>query len=131
MKFFWIFLGGGLGSLMRYGLSGYVYRFTEGVFPWGTLAVNLLSGLVIGFLWDYFDTSIVAPNTRVFLFVGILGGFSTFSTYAIETVNLVREGESKLALLNVVLSNAVCIALVFAGFFISRYLKNLLQGGSP
>ncbi len=120
-----LFIGGGIGASLRYLIGGWTYRLTGGLFPWGTLAVNLISGFAIGFLWDLFETRIVSPNLRTFVFIGVIGGFSTFSSYALETVNLAREGEMGLALWNVLLSNAMCIVLVYAGFVASRYLKTL------
>lgn len=117
--------GGAIGTLLRYLLSGWTYRFFNEVFPWGTLVVNLTSAFAVGFLWSLFENWVVSPNIRVFVFIGILGGFSTFSTYALETINLAREGETALALSNVVISNVAGIALVYLGMITAKYFFKL------
>jgi CrcB protein len=92
--------GGALGSILRYLLSGYVQELTKSIgFPYGTLAVNVLGCAVIGFLaqlgeaWGVFDA-----ESRAFVFIGLLGGFTTFSTFGNESVTLLREGENLSAL---------------------------------
>lgn len=119
--------GGALGSVLRYGLSGAVHRVTGGGFPWGTMVVNLVGSFMIGFLWDSFERAAVTPAMRTFIFIGILGAFTTFSTYTLENVTLLRGGELKLALVNVAVSNAAGIALVFAGFWASRYVGTIFR----
>lgn len=122
MKILALLTGGAIGTLFRYLLSGWTYKFFEEVFPWGTLVVNLTSAFVVGFLWELFERWVVSPNVRTFVFIGILGGFSTFSTYVMETINLAREGETALALSNVVISNVVGITLVYFGIIAARYI---------
>lgn len=96
-------LGGFIGSVLRYVMSGYVQQWTKSFdFPYGTLAVNLLGCFVIGFLSQLAEThGVFTAETRVFVFVGILGGFTTFSTFGNETMNLLRDGENFLAVANV------------------------------
>ncbi|NQT72581.1 MAG: fluoride efflux transporter CrcB [Chloroflexi bacterium] len=127
MKFLYIALGGAIGALLRYAISGLPHRYFESVFPWGTLTVNLLGSFAIGFLWGAFERTTVSPNLKTFLFIGILGAFTTFSTYSIESINLLRDGEIKLALTNILISNVACIVLCFVGFISSRYLVNLFR----
>jgi CrcB protein len=117
-----IALGGAIGSVCRYGLGGAAYRLFGSVFPWGTAAVNLTGSLAIGFLWAAFERSAVMPTVRTFVFIGILGGFTTFSSYTLETFNLFREGEARLAITNMLVSNIVGVAAVFIGFMIFRYM---------
>jgi CrcB protein len=117
-----IAIGGAIGSVSRYGLAGLVYRLFGSVFPWGTLAVNLIGSLVIGFLWAAFERSAIGPNIRMFVFIGILGGFTTFSSYTLETFNLLREGETRFAITNMAVSNLVGVAAVFIGFMVFRYI---------
>ena len=119
--------GGALGTVLRYALSGLTYRFTGGIFPWGTLAVNLTGSFAIGFLWGIFEAENMSPQMRNFLFIGILGGFTTFSTFALESLNLFRDGEVRLAITNVLASNFLGIVLVFIGFFLSKYIINLMK----
>lgn len=124
MKVVLILLGGGIGTLARYGVSGYAFQRYTGLFPVGTLAVNLVGSFLIGLLWGLAEHSAMSPNVRTFLFVGILGGFTTFSTFSLETLNLLRDGELKVALLNVLLNNVLGIALAFVGFILARQIYN-------
>lgn len=112
--------GGALGTLVRYLISGWTHKIVSGSFPVGTLVVNAMGGLLIGLLWGIFDQRDMGPNTRMFLFVGFLGGYTTFSTYALETMNLVHDGEMKFALINILANNSLAIGLVFGGYFISK-----------
>ena len=95
-------LGGALGSIARYLTSGWVQTASKSIdFPYGTLAVNLFGCLVIGFLAQLADTrGVFTSEARAFVFIGILGGFTTFSSFGNETFNLVRAGEMWNALAN-------------------------------
>ncbi|HDK16823.1 MAG TPA: fluoride efflux transporter CrcB, partial [Nitrospirae bacterium] len=89
--------GGAIGTVFRYALSGLTYRVFDSVFPWGTLFVNLSGSLVIGLLWGFFEIESLPSNLRSFVFIGILGGFTTFSTFTLESFSMFRDGELKLA----------------------------------
>lgn len=128
-KFILLAAGGAIGTLLRYSLSGLTYKVIDGIFPWGTLFVNLSGSLAIGLLWGFFEIENLSPNMRNFIFVGILGGFTTFSTFTLESFNLLRDGEIKLALSNLFISNIFGIVLVFAGFLLSKYIINLIKIG--
>jgi CrcB protein len=78
-------------------------------------------------LWGLFEVENLSPQVRNFVFIGILGGFTTFSTFTLESLNLFRDGEIKLALSNILASNIIGVALVFAGFFLSKYIIDLLR----
>ena len=123
----YIAIGGAAGALLRYSISGYTYKNLDGFLPWGTLAVNLIGCFAIGFLWNIFENFAYSPNTRAFIFIGILGAFTTFSTFGLESFNLIREGEIKYAVLNILVSNIAGIGLVFIGYMGSKYLFNLLR----
>lgn len=122
-------VGGGLGSLARYLLQGWVQRRAgeahgwAAVFPWGTLAVNLSGCLLIGFLAMFFEQRlVVAPETRTFVLIGLLGGFTTFSSFGFETFALLRDGNTLLALANVAASVTVGLVAVVAGAVLARAL---------
>ncbi len=127
MKILLIIIGGAIGAIARYGVSGLFYRFSEGIFPIGTLSVNLIGSFLFGFLWEFLDRSTASPEIRAFIFIGFIGSFTTFSTYSHETFNLMREGEMGLAIYNILLSNIGAIALVFLGFAGARYIFALFR----
>lgn len=124
LKFGVIFLGGGIGACLRYLMTGLVQSAFGGVFPLGTLLVNLLGCFAIGFLWQRFEQAALLPEWRLFVFTGILGGFTTFSSFGLETTHLLRDREMGQALANVLVSTAVGIALVFAGMMAARLLTS-------
>jgi fluoride exporter len=127
LKLMYVVIGGGTGALLRYLISGIIQKNSSGVFPYGTLAVNLIGALLIGFLWELFQNITVSSNFRVFLFMGLLGAFTTFSTFNLETLNLIKEKENIQALVNIIVSNISCLILVFIGSASARFLwKNLI-----
>ena len=114
--------GGFLGSVLRYALSGAVHRLLPFVaFPYGTLFVNVTGCLLIGLLGGMSASRMVlGPSLRLFLFLGILGGFTTFSTFGYETLALFRDGEALRGVMNVVLSLLLCLASVWLGWSIGE-----------
>jgi len=119
--------GGAIGTLLRYSLSGLTHRFFDSIFPWGTLLVNFTGSFAIGTLWGFFEMENLSPNVRNFIFIGLLGGFTTFSTFALENFNLFRDGEIKLLMSNVLASNIIGIMLVFCGYALSKYIINFFR----
>lgn len=120
-KLLMIAAGGAVGAVLRYGVSGLAYRLGGPGFPWGTLAVNVLGSFVIGFLWALSERTPFPARWSPFVFVGLIGAFTTFSTYTLESFNLFRDGELRLGLLNLVGSNALGLLAVIAGFIVARY----------
>lgn len=117
MKFLAIAAGGSVGALLRYSLSGLAQRMTDDAFPVGTLVVNLTGCLVIGFLGALFSgPALVRDEWRLFLLVGLLGAFTTFSTFGFETMALMEDGEWVRAALNLALSNGLGLAAVWLGY---------------
>ena len=127
MRFLIVMFGGGLGSLFRYIVSGFIYRYFDGIFPWGTFGVNIIGSFIIGFLWNFLEYSVVSSEMKLFLLMGFLGGFTTFSSYSLETFNLLRDGETGMALVNIFFSNIACITLVIFGFVVSKYFLSLIR----
>jgi CrcB protein len=116
-KWLFIAIGGSIGSVLRYALHTAVQRISGSQFPLGTLVVNVLGCLIIGFLAAAFSGQVqVREEVRLGLLVGLLGGFTTFSTFGIETFVLLDLGQLSLALLNIVLSCGLGILAVWLGF---------------
>lgn len=115
--------GGFAGSVFRYLLSGLVYRFWgNGAVPVGTLAVNITGCFLIGLLGGLTETrQFFSPETRVFLLIGLLGGFTTFSTFGYETFHLMRAGQMPAMLLNVILHVILGVGAVWAGYILARW----------
>jgi fluoride exporter len=111
------------GTLARYWISGWADERWGTSFPIGTLMVNLTGCLAIGFLFQATQEKyLVDPVTRTAILIGLLGGFTTFSSFGIQTFNMLRDGEIFLATLNVVVSNVGGMILVWAGYALSRSL---------
>lgn len=113
-KFIFLAIGGMAGTIARYALEGSVFRALGTGFPYGTLAVNILGCFILGFLASISeDKFLLSPNLRLLLMIGFCGAFTTFSTFILETSNLIRDGETLRAFMNVLLS-------VVIGFIIFR-----------
>ena len=111
-----VFVGGGIGAAGRYWLSGLAYRFNSGAFPVGTMLVNVLGCFLIGlFMGSMEERFLVTPSLRLFLTIGVLGGFTTFSSFSYESMALFRDGEMLLGLANVGGSVLLCLMATFAG----------------
>lgn len=110
-----VILGAALGAPARYLTVGWVSRAAPQAFPWGTLAVNLLGCLVIGAAWGLVERAPWAPAARAFFFVGILGSFTTFSSFGLETLQLFETGAWARALGYVAASNVGGFLLVWLG----------------
>ena len=115
--------GAVIGAVSRYAVSLYAVRTWGTGFPIGTLLVNVLGSFLIGFLWAWFSESNLSPAWRIFLFVGILGSFTTFSSFSLETLHLFQEGNWKLAILNMVLQNSLGLIAAAGGFLLGRWFS--------
>ena len=117
-------VGGFFGSIGRYLLAGAIYQmFPKFYFPIGTAVVNILGCLLIGFLTGLAEVrNLLGPEMRVFLLIGLLGGFTTFSTFGFETFALLRDGAFLAALANVLIQVIVGISAVWLGFNLIRYI---------
>lgn len=114
----WIFLGAGLGGVLRYWCSGVIARAFGETFPWGTLFVNVVGSVLIGLFATVTGPDgrlLVGPVARQFVMVGIFGGFTTFSSFSLQTLFLAQGGQWALAGANVVLSVVLCLLGVWIG----------------
>ena len=121
-----IMAGGSIGAACRHGMFVVVQRWAGTDFPAGTLAVNLLGSFLIGFLWYIFDKPHWSPEMRLFLFTGLLGGFTTFSTFTRETFQFFKIGDWKSAVTYVSISNILGVCLVFAGYLLCKRMLEVL-----
>ena len=122
-KYLFIGAGGFIGSVCRYGLSSLLYRILGDRFPYGTLAVNVLGCFTIGLLMTLFEGRwLVQPNVRLFLTIGILGGFTTFSTFSYETIEILRAGNTSLGFINIFGSIVFCLSATWAGSIAGKLL---------
>ncbi len=115
--------GGALGAMGRFLMSKAVHNVLGTGFPYGTLTVNVLGSLCMGLVYVMLVERLsLAPEWRAFVAVGLLGAFTTFSTFSLETVQLLAAGEAGKALLNVLLSVVLCIAAAWGGLWLGRQL---------
>jgi CrcB protein len=122
-----IALGGALGSVLRFFLSQTVAEHFGTAFPWGTLIINVTGSFVIGFLWSLTEPDgrwLASPALRLFLMVGICGGYTTFSAFSLQTLNLARGGEWLHAGANIVGSVVLCLVAVWLGHVLAALLSH-------
>lgn len=117
---FMVMLGGGLGSVCRYGVSQLSLRLLSGRYPFGTLAVNIVGSFVIGFLFTCAERRLVPDALRLLLITGFLGGFTTFSAFTLESIKLFSNGQPLLSVLHILIHivcglAAVCLGILVAG----------------
>ncbi len=119
-----VLIGGGLGSLTRYGAALLAVKLFGTRFPYGTLIVNLSGCFLIGLAFALAERglNIMNPTVRLFFITGFLGGLTTFSSYAVETVNTLRVGSGLIAGLNFLSNNLIGLTLVFIGLWVGRVL---------
>ncbi|HET9478243.1 MAG TPA: fluoride efflux transporter CrcB [Pyrinomonadaceae bacterium] len=122
-RLFLIGLAGFVGTLGRYWLSGAIARRYGETFPLGTLVVNLIGCLLAGLLFYILqERFVVNPTARTVIFIGLLGGFTTFSSFGLQTFTLLQDGEFALAALNLTASNFIGLLLVWVGYTLARIL---------
>jgi fluoride exporter len=113
--------GGSIGAVLRFLMSGWVYQWLGRGFPWGTLVVNVFGSLMMGFLFFIFtERVLINPDLRTAILVGGLGALTTFSTFSIETLNLIEGGSNPAAFANIIFSVILCICAVWLGMWLAR-----------
>ena len=128
MNYLWVAIGGALGSVARYWCSGVVARWFGESFPWGTLVVNVIGSFIIGLFATLTAPEgrwFVASEVRVFVMAGLCGGYTTFSSFSLQTLNLMRDGEWSPAIGNVGLSVVLCMFAVWLGHVAATSLNQL------
>lgn len=127
LTYLYVALGGALGSMSRYWLSGFIANRFGQSFPWGTVIVNITGCFIIGF----FNTLTVAegrvaapPDVRTFFMIGICGGYTTFSSFSLQTLALAQEGEWLYAAGNVMLSVVLCLLGVWLGHLLAAFINS-------
>ncbi len=124
--YLWVALGSALGGVARFWMSGLVAERIGEVFPWGTLTVNVLGSFIIGLFGTLTAADgrlFVPPEVRVLVMVGFCGGFTTFSSFSLQTLALARDGEWLWAGANIVLSVLVCLVAVWLGHSLAAALN--------
>ena len=128
LNYLWVGFGGAFGSVLRFWLSGLIFRHFADAFPLGTLVINVSGSFLIGLLVVLTGPDgrvAISPAMRDGLLIGILGGYTTFSSFSLQTLNLARAGDWMRAGLNVVLSVVVCLLAVWLGHALGRYWMSL------
>ena len=126
--YLWIAVGSALGGVGRFWCSGVAARFMGETFPWGTIIVNVVGCFIIGFFATLTgpDGRVFADTlTRQFVMIGILGGYTTFSSFSLQTLNLVQDGEWWLAGANIAVSVVACLVAVWLGFVLAASINSL------
>ncbi len=126
--YFWIALGSALGGVARFALSGYVAHHFGETFPWGTLIINITGSFVIGFFSTLTSPEgrfIVGPTGRQFFMTGVCGGYTTFSSFSLQTLSLARDGEWFGAGANAVGSMVLCLVAVWLGHVAAMTLNTM------
>jgi len=122
MSGIYVVIGGGIGALSRYFTSQFVNNLYNKNFSFGTVFVNCIGALLIGFLINIFDMFAVNPKWKLLIITGFLGGYTTFSTYSLETLNYFLSGNIKYGILSILLNNVLCILFVLLGIWLNKLI---------
>lgn len=131
MTYVWIALGGAIGTIARFAVSGAFARMVGETFPWGTIVVNISGCLVIGLLATITGPDgrlVVAPDLRQFMLIGLCGGYTTFSSFSLQTLNLIPNGELMSAAGNTAISFVACMLAVWIGAVLGQAFNQLRTG---
>jgi fluoride exporter len=130
MMYLWIAIGSALGGMARYWCSGVIAQRIGETFPWDTLIVNILGSFIIGFFAAMTGPDgriIITPEIKQFIMIGVCGGYTTFSSFSLQTLNLLHDGEFLQAAFNIILSVILCLIFVWFGYMLAT-LFNQVKG---
>ena len=122
MDYLYVIIGGGIGSALRYFSSRTIDNIFNTKFALGTIFVNCLGALLVGLLFNIFVSFPLDNKWKLFAIVGFLGGYTTFSAYSLETINYFVSGNIKYAVMNILVSNVLCLLFVLLGMWLSRII---------
>jgi len=123
MRYLWMAVGGAVGTLLRFGVTAAMLAVFSPRFPAGTLLVNLTGSFLIGFCWGWSRADVFSPNMTAFIFIGLLGGYTTFSSFSLENLQLLKEGEFRRAVFYALTSCLGGLLLAYAGLRWSEHLQ--------
>ena len=122
MNILLIIIGGGIGALFRHYSTQIINNIFINKFILGTIFVNCIGSFLMGFFMNIFSTISIDIKWKLFIITGFLGGYTTFSAYSFETTNYIMNGNIKYAILNIVISNIICLLFVFFGIWINKLI---------
>jgi fluoride exporter len=123
LNYILVSIGAAIGGALRYGISNYIQKNISIIFPYGTLAVNVVGSFILGIIMFYLnEKELIGNEFRLFLAVGFCGGFTTFSTFSYETLAMFRDSEIGLALYNVLLNVVLCLVGIYLAYLISKLI---------
>lgn len=127
VKILLLISGGALGTVFRYQLSTWAQHAVLSAFPYGILLVNVLGSFLIGLCWSLSDLFGFSSNFKLFLFTGLFGGFTTFSSFTLDSMELFKAGEYKIAFAYILASNILGLSAVFLGYLLGKYASALIK----
>jgi CrcB protein len=122
MNYLLVIIGGGIGALLRYASTQGINAVFNQKFTLGTFVVNCIGSLLIGFLINMFDLFSMDDKWKLLVITGFLGGYTTYSAYAYETIHYMLNGNIKYAVINILIHNVLCLLLVVAGIWLSKII---------
>ena len=123
LNYIFVSAGAAFGGALRYGISSYIQKHISVIFPYGTLVVNIVGSFILGIVMFYLnEKELIGNELRLFLTVGFCGGFTTFSTFSYETLNLFRDSQFSLAIYNVLLNVVLCLLGIYLAYLISKLI---------
>jgi len=125
-NYFIVFFGAGIGGVVRYWGTNFIYKFLSPTFSYGTLFVNVLGSFIIGIVMYYLDSNdLINQELRIFLTIGFCGGLTTFSTFSYETINFLKENEFLFAGLNIIANVLITLVALFIAYKLSKLLSGV------